>query len=107
MTDAYKEKKLARAERLCGLFDKSSGKTKANLARFCKVTAPAVAFWVKTGAFTYDNAVKIANFFSINPEWLFSGQGEKNVLPKLHEVVTVADRYAVLDIETCRNDEYR
>ena len=106
MIASITEMKLARAERLCGLFDKANGKTQASLARYCKVTPPAVALWVKNGAFTYDNAVKIANYFGVNPEWLFSGQGDKNAIPALHEVATVADRYAILDIETRRGNEW-
>lgn len=98
--------KAGRKERLSELFDKANGKTKANLARFCDVTSAAVAFWVRNGAFTYDNAVKIATYFGVNPEWLFTGKGEKYA-PNINPTVeTVADRFAVLNIEIHRGDKW-
>ena len=103
---AFRKEKEARAERISGLFDKANGKTQANLARFCNVTAPAVALWVKHGSFTYDNAVKIANYFGVNPDWLFSGKGDQFAIPAAREVTTDDDRFAIFDVEIRRGENW-
>lgn len=105
-SEVTSQEKMSRSERLLELFDNPNGKTQASLARFCNVTAPAVALWVKNGAFTYENAVKIANFFGVNPEWLYSGKGDKLALPIVHEVTTATNPLAVLDVEIRRGDDW-
>ena len=105
--DPFKEEKKARGKRLEGLFDKSKGKSKTNLAHFCGVSTAAVALWVKNGAFSEDNAVKIANYLGVNLEWLMTGKGEQYALHTNRVIETTTDRFAVFDIQIHRGDKWR
>lgn len=98
--------KLARAVRLSELFDNNKDATQASLARYCQVTAPAVILWIKWGNFLYDKAVKIANYFGVNPDWLYFGKGDKFATPVVHEVPTATNPFAVLDVEIRRGNDW-
>ena len=99
------EKKIARSERLVMLME-DSGTPQAKLAKACNVTAPAVALWVRYGAITHDNATKIANYFGVNPEWLFSGQGHRLGIPTFHEAKALTDKFATYGIQIRRGDDW-
>lgn len=55
-----------------------SGKTKAELARHCGVTRPAVSKWCNGNSKSIDAAlaVKAATFLGVSAEWLATGRGE-------------------------------
>lgn len=63
--------------RLASLFDKSTGKTQAALARYCGVSTSAVNQWTKSGKIFDSNLRKVAEFFGVSQRWLQTGEGEK------------------------------
>lgn len=50
--------------RLASLFDKSTGKTQAALARYCGVSTSAVNQWTKSGKIFDSNLRKVAEFLA-------------------------------------------
>ena len=63
--------------RLASLFDKSTGKTQAALARYCGVSTSAVNQWTKSGKIFDSNLRKVAEFFGVSQRWLQTGEGRR------------------------------
>lgn len=54
---------------------------KAALARHCKIEPPSVSDWVSGRTVTLEgkNLIKAAEFFNVNPSWLATGKGGKEI----------------------------
>lgn len=69
----------------------------ANLARYCKVKPPSVAGWLseKSKSLEGENLLSAAAFFNVNPHWLATGSGEKNIDTLLEE--NIKDRIRLMN----------
>ena len=75
MSNNLSKENRERSERLSDLL-RSNMTTQATIARHCEVSTAAVAQWIKCGKISYENAVKIAEFFDVNVRWLYYGEGK-------------------------------
>jgi phage repressor protein C with HTH and peptisase S24 domain len=77
------------AERIAELSSGMKRGWMAALARHCKINPVSVSDWVagRTKSLDGANLLRAADFFKVNPEWLATGKGQKDIKLNLHLVV--------------------
>lgn len=70
---------LARAK------ERDPSKSQADMARFCKVSKPAVSGWFSGGNMEGSNASLVAEYLGVSTDWLTRGKGPMERMPMVRE----------------------
>lgn len=64
------------------IYDAAECRTQAELAAFLGVSQPSISIAKKRGAIPAEWLLKVLRKKGINPDWILTGQGPVNLLPK-------------------------